>query len=275
MPTIFYNDVLSNDILVALGGTPAAGDSVSFSRDSVKYTNSLPNLAAIDLLAVKFGAGYTGDIEAAPFKFVCDRTSTGLVTVNWGGRTLKLGSSSNAAIIYQALIDPVNGGTVHWTDCRLKNLLGKGGATNVWDSVDLDNCRVSGGAMYIAQSNANPTVDLLTVSGGVCETLRDFTDGVVSGGELRMSHKDVTPSGTLTVSGGTVRFGTDTGPMGLTCGTMIATSGVLDFSRLARPLTFGASTLGAAVRIINPSDPSLIAWGTCTLPDIVDPRQAR
>lgn len=271
----YYNDVNSVDILVALGATPADGDTVSFSRDSVRYTNSLSGMAAIDLLAVKFGAGYTGDIDSAPLKFVCDRTSTGLVTINWGGRRLKLGSSSNTAIIYQAIVDPVAGGTVEWTDCRLKNLIGAAGATNVWDSVDLDNCRLAGGSMYIAQSNANPTVDLLTVSGGVCETLRDFTNGTVSGGELRMSHKDVTPSGTLTVSGGTVRFGTEAGPMGLTLGTLNATSGVLDFSRLARPLTIGASSLGGAVRVILPSDPSLITWTSNTLPDIVDPRQAR
>lgn len=271
----YYNDVNSVDVPTALGATPSAGDSVRFYRDAVRYTTGLAAMLAIDLLELTFGAGYTGDIDSADLQFVCDRTSTGKVSCLWGGRKLRLASSSNTAIIYQAIVNPCAGGTVDWRNAHLKNLVEMAGATNVWDSVDLDNLRVSGGSAFVSQSNANPLVDLLTISGGVCETQRDFTDGVVSGGELRMSHKDVTPSGTITVSGGTVRFGTESGPMGATIATLNATSGTLDFSRLARPLTIAASSLGGAVRVILPSDPTLITWTSNTLPDFVDPRQSR
>lgn len=225
------------DLLTALGGTTADGDSVYIDRYSVNYTGADLSGSSRDLALVEVTPGYAGLIGSgaggAQIKCVCNRTSTGIFRNRSRSGRIELISTSAAGVIYNVVNDPETGGVLDVNTCAVENLYAIGGSTYVQSACDMEQAYCYPGA-YLKLAYATYILDYVYGRGGKMVIERDFAAADIEGDcEATINDVRVTPGTSITMKGGLAII-KRMGP----CQLLNGGSGMVDFTQLETPVAF-------------------------------------
>jgi len=226
---ILFNAVESDNFTTAIGGAVGAADTVYINRFARQYSAGLSAATNKALL-----------IEILP-ESQCEFT-TGLIIktdklVNGGSQnSLVVRSSSSTGEITAFTNSPVRGTSITQLGACLAatGIANVRGTMNVQDDVDpgSGDVMVFGGDVTIAYSASLLIDGFLYVFGGVCRCRRRAEELRVGGGGTLVLDNPTATQGDLEMDGGTTVIA-DTG----TIDEFIGRAGVLDLTRLSRPIT--------------------------------------
>lgn len=240
-----YNTVGDDNLVTSLGGSISAGDSIYLSESHRTYAGN-NDLTGDDLLLVHATPGFRGNFEAAdPLKVVVNQSSSGELIVEFGGQEFWVQSSSSSGVIYEARFKPTNAGTVYLGPCNCENARVLASLAVIQAGADVANLYVDGaGAVADVREDASYALTLAKVLMGRMTLRRDVgTLTIGKAGEVHVLDDAVSPT-TVNLQGGILRAEY----MG-NVGTLNGDAGVLDISRLNRPMTISTLNSNPSFRI--------------------------
>lgn len=235
-------------LITALGGTVTANDSVYLDRYGTAYSSA--DLSAYDLLLLHLTRGFSSELTAAngaQLKAVVDQTGAGVLLNEFSGKLLEIISTSSSGVIKTIINRPQDAAaTVRLNTMLVTSLLHLMGNLIVESAVNATTMWVIGSKAYI-RYGSNAMTTLHVGNGGVATLERDITDVNVNGsGELLLNDTRVSPGGTVTLNGGTLKIAR-TG----TITSMAGSTGVLDIRECETPFTVSARAFGPGVTILR------------------------
>lgn len=258
-----FNTVIHPNLLTSLGGVLNAGDSVYISQPGTQITGG-NDLSATDLLLFRLGERWATDIESPALKLVCNRTGTGAFENLSSARMIFLTSTGPAGVIDTIRHLPsVAEGRLDLQNCKVGDLFAVGPA-ELYDTVDCDNLVVRGSARVKVREAASFPLTSLIADGHARVDLQRACSGAL---EVRGAATVIFDNDLITLANidmrsadGTMRIDDIAGITALDW-----SAGLLDLSRLSRPLDLSAATviLGdpADCKIRYPQDDkSMVTW---------------
>jgi hypothetical protein len=267
MPTTFYNTVrvthTGGNLLTALAGTPADGDSVYLGMSADKYNAGL-SMPSIDLLLLNAQAGWSGNLgdpsTGAMLEADFDNAGAGKALCNWAGEYIGLQGGATGVLAYVAVNSVTGSGMVVLKGySTITEALVESGTLLVLDDADANLVRMNGGNVWLTESTL--VTNTFYAKSGHAIIERETT--TLDIGAAMVIKKNVAePLGTVTVgSGGELRL------EGLSAiATLLEAfpGSVVDFSRIERPISISGITnrFHAGSTLILPRDPSMVTLAT-------------
>lgn len=249
--TIYQNTAASPNINVAIGSPVlTVNDEVHIVVDSADYSTNLDSISSVKLDAVVVGPGYKGDIGNGNIGL---EINADLLTCRTGGRKAAYKGVSGQTID-KAVWEPSSNAEGFIADADIDDLDAlAGGPLVLADDCTLDNLYAVGNGVDVTLLGNPAAATVLHVSGGGGKAQvfneRDFASAIIGpGGVLTNATTDVTPSGNIDLSGGTLNH------RGGNIGGTIKTDGycVIDLRLLPASITINSWDVNGLLKILEP-----------------------
>ena len=243
----YQNDADNADFLAALGSpTLAAGDVININQYGTTFTGSIA--LGVDLASLVLGPSWTGSISASTLTLVCDRTSTGVVEIRFGGALLQIGSTAKANIHNEVIIKPARAGSrVVYSTCTISKLRMFSGDVTLNTDCDANDIVMLSGTLNLKGAGSPETVNTMVQTGGSCTVARIVTAATVSGDANMTLDNSAGSIGTLDFSGQTLTI-----MQGNITTKLTMREGTLDLSKAKRLITFADYEIHEGVVVILP-----------------------
>lgn len=224
-----YNSIDDVDFSVAISGVPAgAGDTININKFATRFT------AGLDISAHKAALITIHPQSKCEFMspLVCQ---TAALVYNGSGNKFPVRSSSAAGVIDSMVISPARENVaVEISTCKLTNgLYVLGGIVTVRDDVDTAaDVEIARGSLEIVYSATYLIDGVFRAMGGVSRLSRKAVAAQIGGSATVILEESRAVQGNFEQTGGTFVVA-DSG----TIDQYIGRAGVIDFTRLSRPIT--------------------------------------
>lgn len=258
--TVYQNTVESADINLALGSPIlTTNDEVHVVVGSANYNTGLGGINGAKLDRVLIGGGYSGDVGNGNDGL---EINADLLSIETAGRRVAI-EGTGGQTIDKVEWRPNASAEGYFANGDIDDLdVLAAGPLTLADDMTVDNVVAAGRGVDVSILGNPAAMTLLRVngSGGKAKVSnqRDFAAAIIGpGGTLLNDSTDVTPSGNIDISGGTLDH------RGGNIGGTITTDGycVVDFSKLVASITINAWDVNGELEIIEPP-----AGITVTLP---------
>jgi hypothetical protein len=242
----YQNDADNADFLIALGSpTLAAGDVVNINQYGTSFTGSIA--LGVDLASLVLGPSWTGSISASTLTLTCDRTSTGVVEIRFGGTVLQIGSTVKTNVHNEVIVKPARNGRVIYSTCTINKLRLFGGDLTLNTDCDANDIVMLSGTLTMKGGGSPETVNTMVQTGGTCYVARIITTATVSGDANMTLDNSAGSIGTLDFSGVNLTI-----MQGNITTKLTMREGMLDLSKAKRAITFTDYEIHEGVVVILP-----------------------
>lgn len=253
-----FNTVDNVDLATALGGVPAAGSDVYINKYATQFSTGM-DLSANDLNSFRITEGFTG-LFAADAVLLVNNGGAGKIINEGASKEVRIKAASGAGVLYYVENNPKSGGSLFIGQGTVTIAITKAGYASYSDVAIVTNAYTTGGSTTFEYCSTALTG--LYIRGGSVLLKRDVGVLSVLNGSCTINDSRVSPTTVNLESGGTLNLA-ECGDIG----TLNASGGVLDFTKLTRPITIGTTNIEPNVKFIkNVSTDSLVTFTTVNRP---------
>lgn len=248
-------DATSQGVLAALGGTVNDTDEVYIGHNN-NYTFVGGNDINKDLAVFQVLPTHRASILGLQFN-----ASTGVVSWMGGGELYTAASNASKGVQQTVIVDLSGGvGRLEYSDVTITDLVARAGTVSLASNADVTDVAVSGSAQVELTAGGGAVTRLETTENARVQLERDVTTMEVAGNSsVKIDSTTCSPT-TIKPKGGTVEFNRS-GNVGTIGVSGEDSSGVLDFSRVAQPITVGQIYESTALRIRLPrASPDIVTF---------------